>query len=92
MKKKRKREIPTSEQRERFARTQRMLAERIAYHSARLGEEPDPRLMIAATKTWSEMTLEERADEQARQADTLRRLEARIAHHERLIRERGAPE
>ena len=48
MKRKRKKEILTSEQREQFARTQRMLAERIAYHSAQLGEEPDPRLMAGS--------------------------------------------
>lgn len=81
----------TPEQRERFSTTQRKLAERIAYRRAKLGEEPDPSLMVAATKSWGEMTREERAAERARSAETLRRLEERIAYHEaRLAEERAS--
>jgi hypothetical protein len=90
MGKRKKRKNWSSEDRARSREVGRQLADRIADHSARLGEELDPRLEVAARKSWSEMTPDERSAERARRDETTRLLQERIAYHEaRLASERG---
>jgi hypothetical protein len=75
----------TPDDRARSREVGRKLAERINYHRAKLGLEPDPRLAVAVEKSWREMSLAERAAERARREETTRMLKERIAYHEARV-------